>query len=98
VIRLRLDSAARAELLHETTHYETTRRGAGLKFSDAVADAFGQIKRVPKTGKPDEEGCRRMRIKAFPLSVVYREEATEIVVYAIRPDAREPGYWLPRVL
>jgi hypothetical protein len=37
-----------------------------------------------------------MRIKGFPFSAVYREEPAEIVVYAIRPDAKEPGYWLTR--
>jgi hypothetical protein len=37
-----------------------------------------------------------MRINGFPFSAVYREEPAEIVVYAIRPDAKEPGYWLPR--
>ena len=94
--RLRLDSAARAELLHETRYYETTRPGTGRRFREAVDEVFGRIKRVPNTGKPDEEGCRRMRIMGFPLSAVYREEKTEIVVYAIRPDARQPGYWLPR--
>lgn len=37
-----------------------------------------------------------MRVKGFPFSVVYREETAAIVVFAIRPDAREPGYWLAR--
>ena len=94
--RLRLESSARAELLHETKYYETTRPGTGGRFRIAVDDAFARIKRSPKTGKPDEDGCRRMRINGFPFSAVYREEPAEIVVYAIRPDAKEPGYWLPR--
>jgi hypothetical protein len=37
-----------------------------------------------------------MRIAGFPFSVIYRDEVDEVVVYAIRPDAREPGYWLQR--
>ena len=94
--RLRLDSNARAELLHETTYYEATRPGTGWKFRVAVDDVFGRIKRSPNTGKPDEGDCRRMRIKGFPFSIVYREELSEIVVFAIRPDAKEPDYWLPR--
>ncbi len=94
--RLRLDSSARAELLHETKYYEATRPGSARKFRIAVDDSFGRIKTNPQAGKPDEDGCRRMRIKGFPFSVVYREEPMEIVVYAIRPDAKEPGYWLPR--
>jgi plasmid stabilization system protein ParE len=96
VKRLRLDSAARAELLHETRYYESVRSETGRKFRLAVDDAFGGIKTNPKCGKPDEESCRRVRIKGFPLSVVFREETAEIVVYAIRADAREPGYWLAR--
>lgn len=94
--RLRLDSAARAELLHETQYYETTRPGTGRKFREAVGSVFERIKRTPETGKPDEEGCRRMRVSGFPFSVVYRVEKIETVVYAVRPDAREPGYWILR--
>ncbi len=38
-----------------------------------------------------------MRIKGFPFSVVYRDEKEEIVIYALRPDAKDPGYWLQRL-
>ena len=37
--RLRLDSAARAELLHEIKYYETTRTGTGVKFREGVLRA-----------------------------------------------------------
>ena len=94
--RLRLDAAARAELLHETKYYEATRSGNGRKFRLAVNEAFERIKRSPDAGKPDEENCRRLRIKGYPFSAVFREEKIEIVVYAIRPDARVPGYWTSR--
>ena len=93
---LRLDSAARAELLHETQYYESTRRGTGSRFREAVVTGFERIQRTPSAGRPVEEACCRVRIAGFPFSVVYREEADEVVVYAIRPDAREPGYWRPR--
>lgn len=95
--RLRFDSAARAELLHETRYYGATRPGTGSRFLSAVQAALDRIERSPATGKPDEADCRRMRIKGFPFSLVYREESDEIVVYAVRPDAREPGYWHPRM-
>jgi plasmid stabilization system protein ParE len=96
VTRLRLDVAARAELLHETEYYEATRAGRGRRFREAVAETFEKINRAPKAGRPDEVGCRRMRVAGFPFSVVYREETAEVVVYAVRPDAREPGYWRSR--
>jgi len=74
VTRLRLDSAARAELLHETRYYGATRPGPGRRFREAVDEAFERIKRAPEAGKPDEEGCRRIRVAGFPFSVVYRED------------------------
>lgn len=68
--RLRLDAAARAELLHETRYYEATRPGTGTRFAQAVTDALDRIRRTPASGKPDEKGCRRIRIKGFPFSDV----------------------------
>ena len=62
--RLRLDSQARAEFLHEITYYETTRPGRGRKFRAAVDEVFARIKQNPTAGKPEEAGCRRLRVKA----------------------------------
>lgn len=94
--QLRLDTAARAEFLHETKYYEATRPGTGRRFRTAVAEIFARIEQNPMTGKSDEAGCRRVRVKGFPFAIVFRDEVTEIVVYAVRPDAREPGYWSAR--
>jgi plasmid stabilization system protein ParE len=96
VTGLRFDAAARTELLHEVAYYEATRPGTGRRFREAVEDALRRIEQTPDAGRPETEGCRRMRVTGFPFSIVYREERVEIVVYAVRPDAREPGYWLSR--
>ena len=94
--RLRLDSAARTELLHEVRYYETVRAGTGRRFREAVDVAFDKIRRSPQTGKPEELGCRRVRVKGFPFAIVFRLQAEEIVVFAVRNDARRPDYWLQR--
>ena len=94
---LRVDSAARAELLHESQYLERARPGYGKKFVAEVKSIFSQIKRNPEAGKPDDEGCRRLRVAGFSFSVVFREESSEVVVYAIRPDQRQPGYWHGRI-
>jgi plasmid stabilization system protein ParE len=93
---LRLDSAAREELLHEVRYYEAARPGSGRKFREAVDAAFDLIRRTPTAGRPEVEDCRRWRVKGFPFSIVYREQHEEIVVFAIKADAREPGYWQSR--
>ena len=94
--RLRLDSAARAEFLHEVRYYDAVRPGTGKKFREAVDAVFARIVQSPEAGRLDERDCRRFRVKGFPFSVVYREQSQEVVVFAIRNDARNPGYWLER--
>lgn len=93
---LRVDAAARAELLHESQYLEQARPGYGKKFVAEVNSIFAQIKRNPDAGKADEEGCRRLRVTGFSFSVVFRQERSEVVVYAIRPDQKRPGYWYGR--
>lgn len=83
--------------MHEIQYYGATRPGTGIKFQAAMQVALDRIERLPVSGRPDEADCRRMRIKGFPFSVVYREESSEIIIYAVRPDAREPGYWIDRI-
>lgn len=95
--KVRFDASARAELLHETRFYGATRAGTGIKFQESVQATLDRIRQSPATGKGDEVDCRRMRIKGFPFSLVYREERDEIVIYAVRPDAKDPGYWLQRL-
>jgi hypothetical protein len=47
-------------------------------------------------GSPYRYGTRRVFPKRFPFSVVYRESASELVVLAIAPFPRKPGYWRGR--
>jgi plasmid stabilization system protein ParE len=83
--------------VHEVSYFEHALPGKGREFRQAVQIVFDRIKRFPLHGRLDEGGARRMRVKGFPFSVIYREEHNEIVVYAVRPDRKEPGYWLPRL-
>jgi hypothetical protein len=38
-----------------------------------------------------------VRVNGLPLSIVFWEEPHEVVIYAVRPDAKDPDYWLLRV-
>lgn len=94
---LRLIDEARAELLRESSYYEAKRRGTGIRFVRAVTDSFTLIQSFPQSGAPAAAGVRRTKVKGFPFTVVYGEFNEEIVIFAIAPDRRQPGYWIPRV-
>ncbi len=94
--RIRIREEARAELLHETRYYENRRAGTGRRFREAVKESFALILRFPAAGAPGPAGTRKTKVKGFPFTVVYRDEPTQVVVFAIAPDKQQPGYWLPR--
>ena len=91
-----LREEARAELLHETRYYEGRRPDAGRRFRQAVQASFELILRFPGGGAPGPAKTRRTKVRGFPFTVIYREEATSVVVFAIAPDRQQPGYWLKR--
>jgi plasmid stabilization system protein ParE len=94
---LRLREEARAEMLHEVQYYSGKQAGAGLRFQEAMRTAFNLMRRFPGSGAPGPAGTRRVKVKGFPFTVVYREETDQLVVFAIAPDRRQTGYWLKRV-
>lgn len=94
--RLQLRDEARVELLRETKYYETQRAGSGKRFREAIAASFNLIQRFPLSGAPGPANTRKAKVKGFPFTVVYRDEPSSIVVFAISPDRQQPGYWLSR--
>jgi hypothetical protein len=93
---LRLRAEARAELLRETAYYESRRAGMGRRFREAVAASFELIRRFPAGGAPGPGSTRRTKVRGFPFTVVYRDDAEAVIVFAVAPDRHQPGYWLPR--
>ena len=98
MIPLRFLPDAEAELLHETAYYSAARRGFGVKFKDAVRAATDRAVRTPQAGAPGLGDTRKFRVKGFPFNVYYRANAEEVLVVAIAPDSKSPGYWLGRIV
>lgn len=84
-------------MLHETAYYSRARRGFGIKFKEAVREATDRAARAPDAGAPGLGGTRKFRVKGFPFNVFYRASAEEVLVIAVAPDSRSPGYWLDRL-
>ena len=89
--------AAEAELLREVEYYSEARSGAGVRFQAAVEVAAGLAARHPLGGARSHKGTRSILVKGFPFSVVYRPSDQEILVVAVAPHRKSPGYWLARV-
>jgi toxin ParE1/3/4 len=97
VNQARFVATARAEFLAEVSYYNQVAPGQGARFAAAVEEATARALSFPLSGSPLEPNLRRILVRNFPFSVVYRPEVDGIVVFAVAHHSRRPGYWRSRV-
>jgi plasmid stabilization system protein ParE len=82
--------------LAEVTYYNQAQPGQGEQFAAAVEEATARALAFPLAGSLGEHNTRRVLLKKFPFSVIYRPEPDGIVVFAVAHQSRLPGYWRSR--
>ena len=88
---------AKSELIDSALFYDNRNPGLGERFLNAVEAAERMILENPLRGQPYEAGTRKLRVKKFPFSVVYKEFSDFIMVFAVAHFSRKPGYWADRL-
>jgi len=83
VKRGRFLPAAQREYLVEIAYYDAQRKGDGGRFQRAVERATSLALSSPLAGAPCAGEARKVVVRGFPFYVVYRPEATGIVVFAV---------------
>lgn len=87
---------AQTEFLEQVSFYEERQQGLGDRFRESVQAATALAAAHPKLGASWKLRTRRVFLKGFPFSVVYRIEAAELVVFAVAHFKRRPTYWRRR--
>lgn len=87
---------AQDELLEQISYYKEHQKGLGDRFRESVEAATTLASAHPKLGSPWKLRTRRVFPKGFPFSLVYRLEATELVIFAVAHFRRRPTYWRSR--
>jgi toxin ParE1/3/4 len=95
---IRVDDAARSELQAIVAWYEEKQPGLGGEFFAEIEHTLELIEYHPGLGAPvprvpAERGTRRVPLRRFPYTIVYREVEVEIQVLAFAHNRRKPGYW-----
>ncbi|HZO29944.1 MAG TPA: type II toxin-antitoxin system RelE/ParE family toxin [Chloroflexota bacterium] len=96
-MRERFVAEAQAEFLGQIAYYSEARTGLGIRFSQAVEAAVARVLAFPNSGTPAPSNTRRVRVRGFPFSVVYRADAGDLTIFAVAHDARRSDYWISRV-
>lgn len=90
-------AAAREEFLAEVDYYNNAQAGLGAIFSGSVEKAAALALAFPDAGSPSASGTRRVMVKDFPFSLIYKPFAGGIVIFAVAHQSRLPKYWSTRV-
>ena len=93
---VRFIAEAREEFLAEIAYYNKAQPGLGARFLSAVEWATSMALEFPLAGSPAVSNTRRVLLKDFPLSLFYRAEGDDIVIFALSHHVRPPGYWTAR--
>jgi toxin ParE1/3/4 len=98
---IRVGDAARNELRAVVAWYEEKQLGLGGEFFAEVEHTLELIERHPGLGAsvpgvPVERGTRRLPLRRFPYTIVYREAEIEIQIIAFAHNSRKPNYWSSR--
>jgi toxin ParE1/3/4 len=88
---------ARTELLDEIRYYRSAQSELGVRFESAVAEVVRRAVANPEHGAPRSKNTRRMLVKGFPFSVIYRASGNEVLIVAIADSRRKPEYWAGRI-
>jgi toxin ParE1/3/4 len=88
---------AREEFLHEVAYFTTVSSRLGQRFDQAVQKAEALAAEFADAGMPYKFGTRRVIPGKFKFSLVYVVREDEIVILAVAPFRRKPGYWRSRV-
>jgi toxin ParE1/3/4 len=96
VKRARFIAAARLEFLAEVIYHNEAQPGLGERFSAAVEDAAARALAYPLSGSSSRGNTRRIIVKGFRFTIVYRPEPDGIVIFAVAHHSRRPFYWQSR--
>lgn len=95
-MELELHPAAEAEAREAWLRYRAGDPEVAVRFMAALDRAIEHVAAGPERWPLYLYGTRRILVRRFPYSVVYRIETRRVLVVAISHQHRRPGYWRRR--
>ena len=88
---------AEQELQEHIGYFDSVSRAVALTFAAAVETAINEIRHYPEIGAPLTRRVRKRVLTKFEYNILYINTTSEIIVIAIAPHKRRPGYWRRRL-
>jgi toxin ParE1/3/4 len=85
------------ELQEHIGYFISNSLNAATKFVDEVRLAVDDIRQYPQVGSPISSIVRQLVLTSFRYSILYVNTDDEIIIVAVAPHRRRPGYWRRRL-
>ena len=95
-VTIELLPAALDEAEEAAAYYRKRDPRVGAAFAAELDRVVGLIAEAPDRWHSYLHGTRRVLMKKFPFSVVFRQAGDLVLVVAIAHFKRKPGYWRRR--
>ena len=96
-MNISFNPAARQEFADAATWYaEGAGEARAIDFRNEAQRSLRLINMHPSIGAPSAGDTRRLVIRRYPYSIIYRIDSSHLRVLAIASDRRRPGYWAGR--
>lgn len=96
-MHLELHPAAEAEARQAWLRYRAHDSAVATRFIMALDAALERIANQPLRWRMYLHGARRILVRRFPFSILYRVDPERVLIIAIAHQKRRPGYWQPRL-
>jgi len=88
---------AEQEFQEHVGYFDGVSRNVARKFVDHVEAAVREIRQYPQIGAQLTRQVRQRVLTAFKYSILYVDRPNEIIIVAVAPHRRRPGYWRRRL-
>lgn len=96
-MRIVFSPEARREAIRARRWYEDRARGLGLEFARALEASIEAVARSPGAYPIATGECRRILMRRFPFSIVFRARKDELLILAVFHHSRKPDLWRSRI-
>ncbi len=96
-MKIAFSAGARSDLLDTVSFYRTESPALAASFMAEIDRALAALAFQPRIGSPLGSQFRRLVLRRFPHSLIYRVEPSVLYVIAVAHQRRRPDYWRKRM-
>src|ERR1700722_317302 len=94
--RVEFDSGAAEDVRTAIAWYRERSPRAASEFIEELNRATATIQEAPSRWALQKDNTRRFPLWRFPYVVIYEEEESRVLVWAVAHGSRRPEYWVKR--